>query len=217
MSPEHNGHRPEQHRAAPPSAAGRQVLDELHAANGPLDAAAVAERLGVHVTTARFHLDRLADAGLARRRTGSEPRRGRPRILYTPAGPERDEESREQLIHVLASALAAEDTAGTESVAAGRRWADSFDPLGEADPATGLVDVLDRLGFDPDPHEQQIRLRACPFRDAAREHPQVVCAVHRGLIEQLLEPSGTRAQLVPFAEPDLCLVTLEPAGAAAPR
>ena len=77
-----------------------------------------------------------------------------------------------------------------------------------------LVEHLDRLGFDPDPHEQQIRLRACPFRDAAREHPQVVCAVHRGLIEQLLEPSGTRSRLVPFAEPDLCLVTLEPALAA---
>ncbi|MBN9607577.1 MAG: helix-turn-helix domain-containing protein [Actinomycetales bacterium] len=214
MSPEQNEHRPEQHRAASPSAAGRQVLDELHAANAPLDAAAVAERLGVHVTTARFHLDRLADAGLAHRRTGSEPRRGRPRILYTPAGPERDEESREQLIHVLASALAADDTASTESVDAGRRWADSFDPLTDTDPAAGLVDVLDRLGFDPDPHEQQIRLRACPFRDAAREHPQVVCAVHRGLIEQLLEPSGTRSRLVPFAEPDLCLVTLEPALAA---
>mgnify|MGYP000952306075 CR=1 FL=1 len=112
MSPEHNGHRPEQHRAASPSAAGRQVLDELHAANAPLDAAAVAERLGVHVTTARFHLDRLADAGLARRRTGSEPRRGRPRILYTPIGPERDEESREQLIHVLASALPEQGSCG---------------------------------------------------------------------------------------------------------
>ena len=217
MSPEQNEHRPEQHRAASPSAAGRQVLDELHAANAPLDAAAVAERLGVHVTTARFHLDRLADAGLARRRTGSEPRRGRPRILYTPTGPERDEESREQLIHVLAGALAAEDTAGTESVDAGRRWADSFEPFTDADPASGVVGVLDRLGFDPDIHERQIRLRACPFRDAAREHPQVVCAVHRGLIEQLLEPTGTRARLVPFAEPDLCLVTLEPAGAAAPR
>lgn len=214
MSPEQNEHRPERHRPASPSAAGRQVLDELHAANAPLDAAAVAERLGVHVTTARFHLDRLADAGLARRSTGSEPRRGRPRILYTPAGPERDEDSREQLIHVLAAALAADDTAGTESVDAGRRWADSFDPLGEADPTAGLVGVLDRLGFDPDPLEQQIRLRACPFRDAAREHPQVVCAVHRGLIEQLLETSGTRARLVPFAEPDLCLVTLEPAAAA---
>lgn len=209
--------RSEGYHAALASTSRRQVLDALLDSPEPLDAAAVAGRLGLHVTTARFHLDQLTAAGLASRRSGEERRRGRPRVLYAPAGPAREEDSREQLIHVLANALAHEDDTVPESVRAGRRWADAFAPADLSDPAPGLVTVLERLGFDPerDPGTDQdepavIRLRSCPFRDAARAHPEVVCSVHRGLIEQLLDRTPAEARLVPFAEPQLCLVTLTP-------
>jgi len=203
--------------AAMGSTARRQVLDALLASREPLDAAAVAAALGSHVTTARFHLDQLAASGLAVRRTGSERRRGRPRILYSPAGPVRDENSREQLIQVLARALAREDESGAESEHAGRRWADDLGPVVADDPVRGLVDVLDRIGFAPELVDGGIRLAGCPFRDAARDEPQVVCSVHRGLIDRLLEPTGTRARLLPFVERELCLVELESSGAAMSR
>lgn len=207
------------------SATRRQVLDSLLASPDPLDAAAIAERVGLHVTTARFHLDQLAAVGLAHRRTGVERRRGRPRVLYTAARPVREEDAREQLIHVLAGALAREGDGPAESVRAGRRWAVELDspvpaPAGSTAPdgpgkADGawrhLLDVLDHLGFAPDEGSDTgvVRLNGCPFRAIAREYPSVVCSVHRGLIEQLLHDAGGDAQLVPFAEPDVCLITRE--------
>lgn len=203
--------RNEHYHAALASAPRRQVLDALMRSPVPLDTAAVAESLGLHVTTARFHLDQLVAVGLAHRRAGEEKRRGRPRMLYSPAGTARDEDARAQLIHVLAAALARESDTVPASIRAGRQWAGDFEPPDPADPAPGLVEVLDRLGFDPEPASGQIRLRACPFRSAARENPQVVCSVHRGLIEQLADQAGGRAQLLPFVEPDLCLVSLGPA------
>jgi predicted ArsR family transcriptional regulator len=198
------------YHAALASPSRRQVLDVLRDSPTPLDAGAVAAQLGLHLTTARFHLDQLAAAGLAHRRAGAEKRRGRPRMLYSPAGPLHDEDSREQLIRVLATALAGQDDHTASAVRAGRRWAASLVPAAES-PVAGLVEVLERLGFDPDPDpdESQILLRSCPFRDAAREHPEVVCAVHRGLVEQLLDRTAPHAQLLPFVEPELCVVALD--------
>jgi predicted ArsR family transcriptional regulator len=206
------------YHAALASPARRQVLDALIEASEPLDAATVAARLGLHVTTARFHLDQLVDAGLARRGTGAEGRRGRPRVLFAPAGAARQGDSREQLIEVLASAIASDTDGVKESLRAGRRWADELGgAVGGAsgEPVSGLIDALDRLGFGPDPRPDAgvIRLHDCPFRSAAREHPDIVCNVHRGLVERLLEGSDAQPRLIPFAEPELCLVTL---GAGAP-
>jgi predicted ArsR family transcriptional regulator len=195
------------YHAALASPSRRQVLDALRVSPTALDAGAVAAQLGLHLTTARFHLDQLAAAGLAHRRAGAEKRRGRPRMLYSPAGPVRDEDSREQLIRVLATALAGQDDHTAAAVRAGRRWAAGVVPAAES-PVAGLVEVLDRLGFDPDLEGSQIRLRSCPFRDAAREHPEVICAVHRGLVEQLLDRAVPQAQLLPFVEPELCVVAL---------
>jgi predicted ArsR family transcriptional regulator len=208
------------YHAALASRARRQVLEALRSSPVPLDAASVAGSLGLHVTTARFHLDQLAATGLARRSTLAEPRRGRPRVLFAPAGAARDEDSREQLIEVLASAIHGNDDGVQESLRAGRQWADEIGPPDPDDPVRGLIDVLERLGFapdadpDPDPDAATIRLLACPFRSAAREHPDVVCTVHRGLVERLLDGTGSEPQLVPFVEPELCLVTL--GGPAAP-
>lgn len=187
----------------------RQVLEVLRDSPVPLDAGAVAARLGLHVTTARFHLDQLAAAGFTQRKTGAERRRGRPRMMYSPAGPLRDDDSREQLIHVLAAALAGQDDHTASAEGAGRRWAADLDALDD-EPVPALVAVLDRLGFDPDLQDGAILLRSCPFRDAAREHPDVVCAVHRGLVEQALGRAAADARLLPFVEPDLCVVALAP-------
>lgn len=193
----------------------RQVLKALVSSSEPLDATTIAGQLGLHVTTVRFHLDQLTTAGLARRRAGSEKRRGRPRMLYVPATTVRDEDARLQLIDVLASAIARDDDSAAAALQAGRAWAEHFGATDPDDPLPGLVEVLDRLGFGPDPDPAkdsvEIRLRTCPFRSAAREHPDVICAVHRGLIDRLLEDTVTQARLLPFVEPHLCLILLQEA------
>jgi predicted ArsR family transcriptional regulator len=202
------------YHAALASTSRRWVLDALLSSPEPLAAVTVADHLGIHLTTARFHLDQLTAAGLIQRRVDTVKRRGRPRLLYGPAGLARDGDAREQLIQVLVGALAHENSVDADASLAGRRWAATFDPPDPDDPAPGLVEVFERLEFDPDvdTDADTIRLRGCPFRDAAREHREVVCAVHRGLIEQLLDGTTRRARLIPFVEAELCVVTLERAG-----
>lgn len=196
----------------------RRVLQALMQSTRPLDAHAVAELLGLHITTARYHLGQLEACGLARRQTEAQRRRGRPRILYGPIGPARDEGAREQLITVLAATLSTRDRGQRLAVRAGAQWADTFSVTVDDDPAGDLITVLDRLGFDPETRGDTIALLACPFRDAARAYPEVVCSVHGGLIGQILERTGAGAssQLLPFVEPGLCLVQLIPA-TSAPR
>jgi predicted ArsR family transcriptional regulator len=188
----------------------RRVLQALVQSTRPLDAHAVAEQFGLHITTARFPLGQLEASGLVRRHTEAQKRRGRPRLLYGPIVPARDEGAREQLITVLAAALSTLDHGERLAVRAGALWADTFSVSVDHDPAGDLIDVLDRLGFDPEARADTIALRSCPLRDAAREHPKIVCSVHRGLIGQILERTGAGvySQLLPFVEPDLCLVQL---------
>jgi predicted ArsR family transcriptional regulator len=105
--------------------------------------------------------------------------------------------------------------AGEEVVAAGEAWGRSLterEQRGKAKDArrrTGRL--LADLGFAPEPDDalRTVRLVRCPLLDAAREHPEVVCAVHLGLVRGALDnlgadPSG--AELLPFAEPGACVL-----------
>lgn len=211
-------------------AARKRVLGLLTNSRHPVDAQRVAAELGVHVTTARFHLEQLESAGLVQRRTARENRRGRPRVVYALSASLRAADAREQLIEVLANALV--DDARPEAVPrgavagssaavrAGRRWADAMENADNGAPADGsadrvgeLVDVLDSLGFGPEAVDGEILMHDCPFRSAARERPDVVCAVHQGLVERILA-SGDQAsapasaRLLPFVQPDLCVIRL---------
>ena len=58
-----------------------------------------------------------------------------------------------------------------------------------------VASVFARMGFGPEltpaatstaGTQQTIRLHACPVRDLARAHPEVGCALHRGLLQGLL-------------------------------
>lgn len=188
----------------------RLILDTLTASPVPQDAQSLAARLDLHVTTVRFHLDQLEGAALVRRQTGVQQRRGRPSVLYTPAGEPRDDAARAALIGVLVDALGDRDDGPAASAEAGRRWADDIDSSGHD--RAGLTEVLEHLGFAPEDDLDTIRLRSCPFRDAARAHPEIVCSVHRGLLERIVQnsdgASDLRIGLLPFVEPELCLVTL---------
>ena len=83
--------------------------------------------------------------------------------------------------------------------------------------AEEVIDLLGEWGYTPDPQPLEdgtavdVHLRACPFIDLARTHPDVVCGVHRGLLRGALtavgEP-GTRVSLEPFVGPDLCRARL---------
>ncbi|OJV60563.1 MAG: hypothetical protein BGO38_10095 [Cellulomonas sp. 73-145] len=219
--------------AALASPARRRVLDAVRAAAEPPTAQQLAVELDLHVTTVRFHLDLLEQSGLVERVTRHAGRRGRPSVHYRAVGPAADV-ARDQMIEALAEALAASGAAAhRESAAAGRRWADQLaaradtdpdthidpatrtDPAGQAAEATAAIsEVFGRLGFDPEAHDDTIRLRSCPFRETASRYPEIVCQVHTGLAQRLAERAfdGERVQvrLTPFVEPELCVLRLAP-------
>ena len=53
---------------------------------------------------------------------------------------------------------------------------------------------LDRLGFDPpsagDEEAATIAFAHCPFRELAEAHPDLVCCLHRGLVEGFVDTMG---------------------------
>lgn len=61
-----------------------QMLDTLRKNSAGMDAGELAETHGLHVSTVRFHLGELLNAGLVDSRTESAGGRGRPRNLFYP-------------------------------------------------------------------------------------------------------------------------------------
>ncbi|MGV8978490.1 MAG: helix-turn-helix transcriptional regulator [Cellulomonas sp.] len=196
--------------AALASPVRRDALEFLRAAPGPLTAAALADHLRLHVTTARFHLDQLERVGLVASARTHSGRRGRPATTYRVVEIDRVA-LRDQMIDALALAVAAGGSSPEENArSAGRRWA-----AGLAVPSGDVRSVLTRvggqLGFDPEPTHGGVELRGCPFRTAARHSPQVVCQVHLGLLQGVAARADDGEQvtigLVPFVEPEVCQVT----------
>lgn len=216
----------------------QRVLELVREHAEPVDAADLAARLGLHTTTVRFHLDALCAEGRVERTRITRAGVGRPRTGYRAV---RERLDYRILAEILALELGeTADKRRSRAEAAGRRWAeritDDAPREGQApQPVPGaaassraaeersamITTVFDRMGFDPElrpaeksasRNQRTIRLHSCPVRDLARDHPEVACALHRGLLQGLAGsgPSGAsargmRAELEPFVEPELCL------------
>lgn len=202
-----------------------RVLAALREVDAAVGVVSVAERVGLHPNTARFHLDALVEAGLADRTTEGREQPGRPRTLYA-AGPDSTRTGRRSyrlLAEILASSVAAQiarpDQAARE---AGEEWGRYLTerpaPFQHGDAAASirhLVRTLDDIGFAPEAAaahgEQQILLHHCPFREVAEEHRDVVCSVHLGLMQGLLTELDAPLKvhrLDPFVGPSLCIAHL---------
>lgn len=212
--------------AALASPVRRGILELITASADPVDAALVAARFGMHITTARFHLEQLERAGLARREPITRVGRGRPRLAFRAVADSDDDRPVRELVDVLADALSHDaDGGAARAEQAGERWSRSCEvaPAEDADGrVAALAAVFDRFGFEPEVREGEgesvLALHGCPFRDAAVARPGVVCSAHRGLLAGVLGRLGADAGdagLQPFVEPELCVVHLR--GALAPR
>jgi len=202
------------------------VLARLREAEGPLSVKQVASQTGLHVNTARFHLDGLVGGGLAERTREGRDRPGRPRILYTARTAALEPRSYVLLAEMLTGLVASLDNAGPAAVETGRAWGrhlvDRPAPsqrIDAGDATTRLKRVLDSIGFQPEVRAQpdgiEIRLHHCPFREVAERHPDVICALHLGLIEgaltELRAPLSAQS-LEPFVGPRVCLARLQVTG-----
>ena len=86
--------------------------------------------------------------------------------------------------------------------------------VGPAWCAEALTRALDELGFDPavagDDEAATIAFTHCPFRELAEAYPELVCHLHRGLVEGFVEEHGGAdvAQFGTLIDREPCQVVL---------
>lgn len=209
-----------------------QVLALLRSSNRPLSAAEVAEATGLHLNTARFHLDALTEDRLAERTSEPRDQPGRPRILYTAEGAPPGPRSYALLAEMLTGLVASLRDSKAAAVEAGRAWGEHLveraapsEQVDAEQAVARLNRVLEAIGFQPETgpgktkKETEIRLHHCPFREVAQRHTDVVCTLHLGLMQGALDALHAPVEataLEPFVRPNLCVARLRTATATRP-
>lgn len=117
----------------------------------------------------------------------------------------------------LARMLSTRSTSVRQAEVTGRQIGRELAPPGCGDTDESLCALLAALGFAPrrgeddgDGDTLSYRLCNCPYRDAVRDSPEVVCALHKGITRGVLDVVAPSAKLVAFvpSDPDLggCLI-----------
>jgi len=177
----------------------------------------------LHENTLREHLDGLVRAGLVRRRLADPRGRGRPAWLYEQVAVDPSAVEYAGLAAALARSIATTSEEPSQAAeAAGEAWGQELAGDRGSSPLTGeaarteVVRLMADLGFEPQVDRQapaEVRLTRCPLLEAAHRYPEVVCAVHLGLVRGVLtahgaDPGGT--DLHAFSEPGACLLVVPP-------
>lgn len=187
------------------SKAARVVLDWLRDADEPHSVTSIANAVGRHTNSVRMHLDDLIAAGLVRTESARAVGRGRPMILYSAAPAPLPPVT---IVKPLAEALAALPDGSDRARAAGALWSQE---LGLSDRPGELEPALARMGFEPQADTRGYQLHTCPWLDAAKAHPEIVCTLHEGLTQDIVG-SETGVELRPFTSHRTCdlLITRRP-------
>lgn len=205
------------------SARRQQVLQLLRVSETPMRVMALAEHLGVHSNTVRYHLSALEEDGRVERVPSVAAGRGRPEARYRVVpDPGRGDRRYELLASILIGSLGAgvhaREAASRAGMAWGRRHAERSDGE-DLNPIERLVAYLGEVGFAPHRTEARIiELHNCPFREVFDEQGDVVCAVHAGLMRGTLDSWGAETigtDLEPLVRPGVCRVRLASTGVAA--
>lgn len=159
----------------------------------PVRVASLAEHFQLNHNAVRQHLAKLCDAGLLVEEQAPRSGPGRPALQYRlspgalatwgTAGPYA------QLSMMLLELIRTGRSPREVGADAGRRLRTSSD--GRADAIDELEAEMTRRGFDPRRAERgssvELALQRCPFEAAALADPDVVCQLHLGLAEGIVE------------------------------
>ena len=179
-------------------------------------------RLSLHPNTLRPHLRRLEEAGLVRReqRKGSATV-GRPQTLYAAVDRDAREGRDYRLLAEILTGLVTGVRGRERATALAEEWGHYLAVQGGPRPGTRLParrnlavlqEAMAEAGFDPrfrraERGTVEVSLRDCPFRELLDDHRELVCSIHRGLIEGMLgalKPPLALASFEPLAERTIC-------------
>ena len=190
-------------------------------AGRPVSVREMSRRLSLHPNTLRPHLRRLEEAGLVSREVRKTAAVGRPQTLYTAREAEQEGGHDYRLLAEMLGGMLRGKRALEQAQALARQWGAYFVAQGGPKPGVRLParrnlavlqEAMARAGFEPrfrrEPGDGiEVTLRHCPFRDLADDYRELVCTMHRGLVEGMLSglkpPLGLK-EFKPFAERGLC-------------
>lgn len=183
----------------------------------------LASSLELHVNGVRRHLDLMQGAGLLERRRLKHGR-GRPRDLWRIApgagSADRPEEHYVDVARWLARAVPRSEASLRRVEETGRQVGRELPVAAGGSIPEGLARAFADLGFQPamtsdDDGAITCEQTNCPYRASVRENPDVVCRLHRGITEGLLEQLAPGARLIRFEprDPDEAGCIVEVAGA----
>jgi predicted ArsR family transcriptional regulator len=193
---------------------------ELARASVPRSTSDVAEALGLHPNTVRPHLERMRDVGLLDVEVDSRGTVGRPQHRYSLASDAPSlglEPPTFPLMAGLLANVAAAFEPDSEAVASvGREHGRHAGAVraGDGGCLASVRGELTDLGFDPveqtDGAVTTIAFTHCPFRSLAEAFPELVCHLHRGVVEGMVEVLGgaTVERFATLADRDPCQVEL---------
>ncbi|MGD0197297.1 MAG: hypothetical protein ABSC56_05250 [Solirubrobacteraceae bacterium] len=189
-------------------ASGEELLRVLWASRAPLETAAIARELGLHVNGVRRRLVRLRAQGLVERER-VQGGVGRPRDQWRIAPRAFAEVARGDTGWLIASSLLEAISGGADLPAVessgeqlGRELLARWGARVRAGP---LMDrALEALGFTTERTVEDdmlhYRLTRCPYAALVQVNPAIVCTLHKGVARSLLAA----------AEPDAVLTSFEP-------
>jgi len=202
----------------------RRLYEYVAAQRDAVGREQAAEGAGVPLHSARFHLDRLVEAGLLeveRRRLSGRtgPGAGRPAKLYRRSAADIEVSvppRRYDLVGAVLAAAVERSLTGTElptalteeARAAGRE--DGRVCTASGSDLERCTSVLADRGFEPTPDDGGAHLRNCPFDALARTHTALVCGLNHDYVVGVLEGLSC-VSLAARLEPadDRCCVRLD--------
>lgn len=198
---------------------------ELARSEQPLATVEVADLLDLHPNTVRPHLERMREVGLLDVIADNRGTVGRPQNRYRLAADAPslglESSSMRLLARLLAATVAISGIDPEAATEAGRiqgelaaEAAGMQRKTSAARCLSALTDELAALGFDPASGEDgagaTIAFTRCPFQELAEAYPDLVCHLHRGMIEGFVAfPEGVRVDAFhTLADRDPCRVEL---------
>jgi predicted ArsR family transcriptional regulator len=180
----------------------------------------MSRRLSLHPNTLRPHLRRLEEAGLVAHQVSKTAGVGRPQTLYRAVEPPGDESRDFRLLAEMLCGMVRTRREVDRATDLAREWGGYLVAQGGPKPGVRLParlnlarlqEAMAQAGFDPRFRRTgtgvEVTLRDCPFRELTEDHRDLVCSLHRGLVEGMLAglkpPLGLR-EFKPFVERTIC-------------